>query len=99
MANLSYIKMCLYPSQKQRRIIDLNCNISRVVYNKMVAIDRELYQLSKIKLPIQIIQDRIVLLKKRKKTQHNLANHYIYMNNPNVDSRTRSMATRNYQAA
>ena len=64
MANLPYhlgIKMCLYPSQKQRHMIDLICDISRAVYNKMVAIDRELYQLSKIKLTIQVIQDRIVL--------------------------------------
>lgn len=43
------LKMRIYPSYQQRQIIELNGNISRTVYNKLVAIDKELYQLKKTK--------------------------------------------------
>lgn len=50
MSNLEYhygIKMRIYPDYRQRRLIELNGNISRTVYNKLVGIDKELYQLRK----------------------------------------------------
>ena len=40
--------MRIYPSTEQKQIIKLNCDISRTVYNKMVAIDRELYRLKQV---------------------------------------------------
>lgn len=69
MSDLAYhygLKMRIYPSSQQKRIIDLNGNIARTVYNKMVAIDQELYQLKQIKLPITSILLRIEELEKRK---------------------------------
>lgn len=77
----------------------MNSDVSRAVYNAMVAIDRELYQLKRVKLPIDTIQTRITELEKRKKTQRNLANHYCYMNHPYIDSDCRSTAMRSYKAA
>ena len=52
MSNLEYhygIKMQIYPDYHQRQLIELNGNISRTVYNKLVGIDKELYQLKKTK--------------------------------------------------
>ena len=52
MNNLEYhygIKMRIYPDYHQRQLIELNGNISRTVYNKLVGIDKELYQLKKTK--------------------------------------------------
>ena len=61
MSDLAYhygLKMRIYPSSQQKKIIDLNGNIARTVYNKMVAIDQELYKLKQVKLPIDIVKER-----------------------------------------
>ena len=88
MSDLAYhygLKMRIYPSSQQKKIIDLNGNIARTVYNKMVAIDQELYQLKQIKLPIDSILLRIEELEKRKNAR-NMSNHYPYMQDKNIDS-------------
>jgi len=77
MSELEYhygIKVRIYPSYKQKELIKLNSNISRAIYNKLVGIDRKVYHLSKIGLPIKIVQTRIDELKRRKKIRE-LANH------------------------
>jgi len=102
MSELKYhygLKMCIHPSTKQKQIIKMNSDVSRAVYNAMVAIDKELYQLRQVKLPIDTVQARIKELEQRKKTQKYLANHYYYMNHPYIDNYCRSMAMRSYQAA
>lgn len=102
MSELKYhygLKMCIHPSTKQKQIIKMNSNVSRAVYNAMVAIDKELYQLKQVKIPIDTVQSRIKELEQRKKTQKYLANHYYYMNHPYIDSHCRSTAMRSYQAA
>ncbi|WP_172413238.1 helix-turn-helix domain-containing protein, partial [Ligilactobacillus salivarius] len=102
MSELKYhygLKMCIHPSTKQKQIIKMNSDVSRAVYNAMVAIDKELYQLKQVKLPIDTIQTRIAELEKRKKAQNHLATHYTYMKHPYIDSHCRSMAMRSYKAA
>ena len=62
MSDLAYhygLKMRIYPSSQQKAIIELNGNIARTVYNKIVAIDQELYKLKQVKLPIDIVKERI----------------------------------------
>ncbi|MFD3388848.1 RNA-guided endonuclease InsQ/TnpB family protein [Ligilactobacillus salivarius] len=101
MSDLAYhygLKMRIYPSSQQKRIIDLNGNIARTVYNKMVAIDQELYQLKQIKLPIDSILLRIKELEKRKNAR-NMSNHYPYMQDENIDSLAKANAIQNYQKA
>ena len=101
MSDLAYhygLKMRIYPSSQQKRIIDLNGNIARTVYNKMVAIDQELYQLKQIKLPIDSILLRIKELEKRKNAR-NMSNHYPYMQDKNIDSLAKANAIQNYQKA
>lgn len=101
MSDLTYyygLKMRIYPSSQQKKIIDLNGNIARTVYNKMVAIDQELYQLKQIKLPIDSVLLRIEELKKRKQSSY-LANHYRYLLNPLIDSQAIANAKQNYQKA
>ena len=101
MSDLAYhygLKMRIYPSSQQKEIIDLNGNIARTVYNKMVAIDQELYQLKQIKLPIDSILLRIEELEKRKNAR-NMSNHYPYMQDKNIDSLAKANAIQNYQKA
>ena len=62
MAQLSYhygLKVRIYPSTKQKQIIKLNSDIARTVYNKLIVIDQELYQLKQVKLPVDVILERI----------------------------------------
>ena len=101
MSDLAYhygLKMRIYPSSQQKKIIDLNGNIARTVYNKMVAIDQELYKLKQVKLPIDSILLRIDELEKRKQSSC-LANHYRYLLNPSIDSQAIANAKQNYQKA
>lgn len=101
MSKLAYhfgLKMRIYPSTKQKQIIQVNSDISRTVYNKMVAIDQELYHLKQVKLPIDTIQARIVDLESRKNAR-NMSNHYQYMQDKRIDSLTKANAIQNYQKA
>ena len=101
MSDLAYhygLKMRIYPSSQQKKIIDLNGNIARTVYNKMVAIDQELYRLKQIKLPIDSVLLRIEELEKRKNAR-NMSNHYPYMQDKNIDSLAKANAIQNYQKA
>lgn len=101
MSDLAYhygLKMRIYPSSQQKKIIDLNGNIARTVYNKMVAIDQELYKLKQVKLPITSILLRIEELEKRKNAR-NMSNHYSYMQDKNIDSLAKANAIQNYQKA
>ncbi len=81
MSKLAYhfgLKMRIYPSTKQKQIIQVNSDISRTVYNKMVAIDQELYHLKQVKLPIDTIQHGL-LTWRVVKTLENMSNPYHYM--------------------
>lgn len=101
MSKLAYyfgLKMRIYPSTKQKQIIQVNSDISRTVYNKMVEIDQELYHLKQVKLPIVVIQARIVDLESRKNAR-NMSNHYQYMQDKRIDSLTKANAIQNYQKA
>ena len=101
MKDLAYhygLKMRIYPSSQQKEIIKINSDVSRAVYNKMIAIDKELYLLRQVKLPIEEIIDRINELEKRKSAK-NMANHYQYMQDKRVDSDTLANAIKNYKNA
>ena len=70
MAQLSYhygVKVRVFPSNEQKRLINRNSDASRFVYNEMNGMNRELYQLRQVKTPIAIVQDRIKTLEERLK--------------------------------
>ena len=101
MKDLAYhygLKMQIYPSHQQKEIIKINSDVGRAVYNKLIEIDKELYLLRQVKLPIEKIIDRINELETRKKAG-NMANHYQYMQDKRVDSNTLANAIKNYKSA
>lgn len=101
MSNLTYhfgLKIRIYPSTQQKQLIKLNSDIARTVYNKMVAIDQELYHLKQVKLPIDTIQARITDLESRKNAR-NMSNHYQYMQDKRIDSSAKANAIQNYRKA
>ena len=99
MSDLPYhlgIKMRIYPSSQQKRIIAINCGVSRAVYNKLIAINSELLHLRKTGIYIQTVAERIETLELRKKK---LSKYYSYMSVNDVDSLAVAQAKRNYNAA
>lgn len=101
MKDLSYhygLKVRIYPNRQQKEIIKINSDVSRAIYNKLVAIDKELYQLKQVKLPIKEVIDRINELEKRKNAK-NMANHYQYMQDKRIDSDMLANAIKNYKNA
>ena len=90
--------MRIYPSTQQKQLIKLNSDIARTVYNKLIAIDQELYQLNRVKLPLDVVTNRIDELKKRKNPK-NLSNHFKYMDNKLLDRQVISTAKQTYQNA
>lgn len=102
MSELKYhygLKVRCWPNQAQKRIIKANSDASRFVYNSMVAIDKELYQLKRVTIYIKLVQDRIDTLTLRKKSLKELANHYQFLYSPDIIDDTKGHAKRSYQAA
>ena len=101
MAQLEYhygLKMRCYPSDQQKQIIKVNSDASRFIYNEMVAIGKELWQLSRVKLPIDTVQDRIKQLTMRQNAKQ-MSNHYQFLEDKRIDSLTKANAIQNYRKA
>lgn len=99
MSDLPYhlgIKMRIYPSSQQKKIIAINCGISRDVYNKLIAINSELMELRKIGIYIKQVAERIETLELRKKK---LSKYYSYMDLNDVDSNNIALEKRCYMVA
>ncbi|AGL89201.1 putative transposase [Limosilactobacillus fermentum F-6] len=92
MAKMKYhygLKMRCYPSDQQKQLIKINSDASRFIYNEMVAINKELMQLRRVKLPIDIVQDRIKQLTMRQNAKQ-MSNHYQFLEDKRIDSLTKA---------
>ena len=85
MAQLPYhygVKLRVFPSTEQKRLIKRNSDASRFIYNEMNGMNRELYQLRQVKLPIAIVQQRIQTLEERlKKPATGISNIHGWLKN------------------
>lgn len=93
------LKIRCWPSQAQKRVIKANSDISRFVYNSLVAIDKEIYQLKQVKIYIELVQLRIDQLNLRKKSLRELGNHYLFMYSSDIIDDAKGNAKRSYQNA
>ena len=101
MAKMQYhyvLKMRCYPSDQQKQLNKINSDASRFIYNEMVAINKELMQLRRVKLPIDIVQDRIKQLTMRQNAKQ-MSNHYQFLEDKRIDSLTKANAIQNYRKA
>ncbi|UVF13493.1 RNA-guided endonuclease InsQ/TnpB family protein [Limosilactobacillus fermentum] len=101
MAKMEYhygLKVRIYPSDKQKQIIKLNSDASRFIYNEMVAINKELWQLKQVKLPIDTVQSRIKQLELRQNAKQ-MSNHFQFLGDKRIDSLTKANAIQNYRKA
>ena len=103
MAQLSYhygVKVRIFPSSAQKRLIKRNSDASRFVYNEMNGMNRELYQLRQVKTPIAIVQDRIKTLEERlKNPATGISNIHGWLNDADFDSLMKANAIKNYKNA
>jgi putative transposase len=102
MADFNYhygLKMRLFPSAEQKRVIDNNINASRFAYNEMVAIDKELYLLQKVQTPIAIVKERMDYLKRRKNNTQMLFAIHPWLSGTGVGTDVIDQARRAYQSA
>ncbi|WP_124977117.1 RNA-guided endonuclease InsQ/TnpB family protein [Ligilactobacillus salitolerans] len=93
------LKVRCYPSSQQKAIIKRNSDASRFVYNELVAISRELYELKRIKLPIDTVQQRIHQLEQRKKSTKNISDEHLFLCHKDIDSLSLANAKQNYAKA
>ena len=92
------LKMRCYPSDQQKQLIKINSDASRFIYNEMVAIDKELMQLRRVKLLIDTVQDRIKQLTTRQNAKQ-MSNHYQFLEDKRIDSLAKANAIQNYWKA
>lgn len=101
MAKMKYhygLKMRCYPSDQQKQLIKINSDASRFIYNEMIAINKDLMQLRRVKLPIAVVQDRIKQLIMRQNAKQ-MSNHYQFLEDKRIDSLTKANAIQNYRKA
>lgn len=103
MVQLSYhygVKVRIFPSSAQKRLVKRNSDASRFVYNEMNGMNRELYQLRQVKTPIAIVQERIETLEERlKNPATGISNIHGWLNDADFDSLMKANAIKNYKIA
>lgn len=94
------VKVRVFPSSEQKRLIKHNSDASRFIYNEMNGMNRELFMLKQIKIPIAIVQTRIETLERRlKKPSTGISNIHGWLNDSDLDSLMKANAIQNYRAA
>lgn len=102
MKDMPYIiglKIRIYPTPEQERLIKLNAGASRFIYNKLVARDKELYELKKVKIYCEPIAKRIEYLESLGTSHSDIINAYPFLGQPDIDSLVIDNAVKNYRTA
>ncbi len=103
MAQLPYhygVKVRIFPSTEQKRLIKRNSDASRFIYNQMNGMNNDLFWLRQVKIPITIVLDRIADLTERlKKPSTAISNIHGWLNRPDFDSLMKANAIKNYKTA
>ncbi len=103
MAQLPYhygVKVRVFPSTEQKRLIKRNSDASRFIYNKMNGMNNDLFWLKKVKTPIALVLKRITDLTERlKKPSTAISNIHGWLNHPDFDSLMKANAIKNYRTA
>lgn len=93
------ISLKIYPSKKQKDIISLNDGIARFIYNRLVAVGKELFLMRNALEKVPRYQERTDYLKSTIKNTSTIRNAVPFLNNPLVDSCAIANAKANYNQA
>lgn len=93
------LKVKLYPSDEQKRLISINAGVSRAVYNHLVACGNEKYRLSKTVSSVPVYQKRMAYLAAVTGNVRNIKNALPYLYGKDVDEQAIANAVKNYKTA
>lgn len=93
------MKVKIYPSNAQKRIIAVNDGAKRAVYNHLVACSNEKYQLKKTSAYVAVDRERIAYLDSVTKTTSDIKNALPYLYDKDVDAQAIANAIQNYHRA
>lgn len=93
------LKVKLYPSDEQKRLISINAGVSRAVYNHLVACGNEKYRLSKTASSVPVYQKRMTYLATVTGDVRNIKNALPYLYGKDVDEQAIANAVKNYKTA
>ena len=88
MKQLTYhIGLCVraFPSDRQKQIIRKNAGVNRFVYNRLVGVNREMYELSKTAQYSPTDRDRLLYLKSAYGTTSQMRIAIPFLNDPDID--------------
>ena len=74
-----------FPSDRQKQIIRKNAGVNRFVYNRLVSVNREMYELSKTAQYSPTDRDRLLYLKSAYGTTTDMRNTIPFLNDPDID--------------
>ena len=80
------IKVRIFPSTIQKRIIAKNDGAARFIYNRLVARDRELHSLQKVQIYCEPVASRIDYLKSLGTDLSDFKAAYPFLEDPEIDS-------------
>ncbi len=93
------LKLRIYPSDKQKKIIKMNGGASRYIYNKLVADNNEIYELKKSSSFSIAYRNRLEFLESIHKTKSNMLIMIPFLSQKEIDSDMIDNAIQNYKMA
>ena len=102
MTEMSYfigVKVRIYPSNEQKRMIAKNDSAARFIYNRLVSRNKELYQLSRVNLYCRPVADRIDYLNSLGLNLTDFKALYLFLEDKDIDSLAIMNAKQNYMTA
>ena len=93
------LKLRIYPSDKQKKIIKLNGGASRYIYNKLVADNNEIYELKKSSSFAVADRNRLEFLESIHSSKSNMLIMIPFLSQKEIDSDMIDNAIQNYKMA
>lgn len=93
------LHMRIYPSIQQKKIIKQNIDAARFVYNRCVAVGRELYRLRKVKTYLEPVVKRMHFLETEYCDVKQISNLAPFLNTEDIDAQAKANAVQNYRKA
>lgn len=93
------LKVKIYPSNEQKRLIAVNDGVNRSVYNHLVACNNEKYRLAKVASFVPAYRDKLNSLSNTTGPVRNIKNALPYLYGKDVDEQAIANAMKNYSTA
>jgi putative transposase len=93
------LKVRIYPSDRQKEIIQRNADAARFVYNELVAVNKETGRFSRRNIYIDFIEQRVEELRDLIHSPKILKDCFPWLRHEDIDAQSIANAKQNYQKA